>query len=138
MSVRVCVTGQHRTMLDSVLRTFAIVPDDDLAVMSANQGLSEVFAKIMVGLDPILAEWKPDFVLVQGDTVTSTAGALAGLLPQGPRRARRGGPAHRRHHESLAGGGQPTAHRVVADRHYAPTERARQALLRRAIRTPRS
>lgn len=130
VSVRVCVTGQHRTMLDSVLRTFAIVPDDDLAVMSANQGLSEVFAKIMVGLDPILAEWKPDFVLVQGDTVTSTAGALAAFF----RKVRVGHVEAGLRTGDIMSPWPEEANRrltaVVADRHYAPTERARQALLR--------
>ncbi|GLS44517.1 non-hydrolyzing UDP-N-acetylglucosamine 2-epimerase [Methylobacterium brachythecii] len=129
VSVRVCVTGQHRSMLDSVLRTFAIVPDDDLDVMSPDQSLSEVFARILARLDPILATWKPDFVLVQGDTVTSTAAALAafyrrvrvGHVEAGLRTGDMNSPWPEEANRRLTA--------VVTDRHYAPTERARRALL---------
>lgn len=134
VAVRVCVTGQHRSMLDSVLETFAITPDDDLDVMSANQGLSEVFARILVGLDPILASWRPDFLLVQGDTATCTAGALAGYFRQvrvghveaGLRTGNMASPFPEEGNRRIAA--------VVTDRHYAPTERARRALLAEGYR----
>ncbi|WP_132254369.1 non-hydrolyzing UDP-N-acetylglucosamine 2-epimerase [Methylobacterium segetis] len=126
---RVCSTGQHRSMLDSVLSTFDIRPDDDLDVMRADQSLTDVFARVMTGLDRILAEWKPDYVLVQGDTATSTAAAMAAFfrrIPVGHVEAglRTG---------NLQSPWPEEANRrvtaIVADRHYAPTSRARAALL---------
>lgn len=71
------VTGQHREMLDQVNDLFDITPDYDLDVMAHGQALSGLFARILTGLDPILADEKPDVVIVQGDTTTSTAAALA-------------------------------------------------------------
>lgn len=74
---RVCVTAQHREMLDQVLKLFDIKPDYDLDVMSAGQTLNEVTSKILIGLKPILSEFKPDVVLVHGDTATTFAASLA-------------------------------------------------------------
>lgn len=68
IEARVCVTAQHRQMLDQVLKLFEIVPDVDLNLMRPNQSLAQISADIMTGLDPILAEMRPDWVLVQGDT----------------------------------------------------------------------
>lgn len=126
---RVCVTGQHRSMLDGVLDAFAIVPDYDLDVMRPDQGLSEVFARILSGLDPILANWRPDIVLVQGDTATSTAAALAafyrrievGHVEAGLRTGNLASPWPEEGNRRLTA--------VVATRHYAPTRRAQSALL---------
>lgn len=78
------VTGQHREMLDQVNALFGIVPDHDLDVMSHGQTLSGVFARVLDGLDPILAAEQPDAVIVQGDTTTSTAAALAAFHRQIP------------------------------------------------------
>lgn len=78
------VTGQHREMLDQVNQVFGIVPDHDLNIMSHGQTLSQVFARVLEGLDPILAAEKPDVVAVQGDTTTSTAAALAAFHRQIP------------------------------------------------------
>lgn len=75
--VTVCVTGQHREMLHQVLDFFSITPDYDLRVMKPNQSLFGVTAAILVGLEPILDEVQPDVVLVQGDTTSVLAGALA-------------------------------------------------------------
>lgn len=72
-----CVTGQHRTMLDQVLALFGIVPDYDLAVMAPNQTLNGLASRVMVGLDDILAQVQPDYVLVHGDTTTAMAASLA-------------------------------------------------------------
>ncbi|OYX14496.1 MAG: UDP-N-acetylglucosamine 2-epimerase (non-hydrolyzing) [Rhizobiales bacterium 32-66-8] len=72
----VCVTGQHRTMLDQVLRLFAITPDADLEVMVANQTLNGLTARVLTALDPVLERLKPDRVLVHGDTTTALAAAL--------------------------------------------------------------
>lgn len=73
----VCVTGQHREMLDQVLDIFEITPDYDLNIMRPGQDLTDVTTDILLGMRPILAEVRPDIVLVHGDTATSTATALA-------------------------------------------------------------
>lgn len=78
------VTGQHREMLDQVNRVFGIVPDHDLDIMSHGQTLTQIFARVMERLDPILAEVRPDAVIVQGDTSTSAAAALAAFYRQIP------------------------------------------------------
>ncbi|WP_313661946.1 non-hydrolyzing UDP-N-acetylglucosamine 2-epimerase [Cellulosimicrobium cellulans] len=78
------VTGQHREMLDQVNELFGIVPDHDLNVMSHGQTLAQIFARVIEGLDPILEKEKPTAVIVQGDTSTSTAAALAAFYRQIP------------------------------------------------------
>ncbi|MCL2467942.1 MAG: UDP-N-acetylglucosamine 2-epimerase (non-hydrolyzing) [Micrococcales bacterium] len=78
------VTGQHREMLDQVDRLFRIVPDHDLDIMAHGQTLTEVFARVMSGVDQIIAADPPDAVVVQGDTTTSTAAALAAFYRQVP------------------------------------------------------
>ncbi|KPR44221.1 UDP-N-acetylglucosamine 2-epimerase, partial [Citrobacter freundii] len=74
---KVCVTAQHREMLDQVLNLFSIVPDYDLNIMQPGQGLTEITCRILEGLKPILADFKPDVVLVHGDTTTTIATSLA-------------------------------------------------------------
>lgn len=73
----VCVTGQHREMLDQVLRIFDIQPDYDLNIMKQGQDLYDVTARVLVGMRNVLRKVLPDVVLVHGDTTTSTAAALA-------------------------------------------------------------
>lgn len=80
----VCVTGQHREMLDQVLRIFDIVPDYDLNIMKQGQDLYDVTARVLTGMRDVLKEAKPDVVLVHGDTTTSTAAALAAFYQQIP------------------------------------------------------
>ena len=80
----VCVTGQHREMLDQVLRIFEIVPDYDLNIMKQGQDLYDVTARVLTGMREVLKEVKPDVVLVHGDTTTSTAAALAAFYQQIP------------------------------------------------------
>ena len=80
----VCVTGQHREMLDQVLRIFEIVPDYDLNIMKQGQDLYDVTARVLTGMREVLKEAKPDVVLVHGDTTTSTAAALAAFYQQIP------------------------------------------------------
>lgn len=75
--IRVCVTAQHRRMLDSVLEIFKIKPDYDLDIMKSGQSLGDVTSAILTGLDPIIAEFEPDMMLVHGDTATTFASALA-------------------------------------------------------------
>lgn len=74
---RVCVTGQHREMLDQVLRLFQITPEYDLAIMKAGQDLYDVTTSILLSIKPVLRDFKPDVVLVHGDTSTTFAAALA-------------------------------------------------------------
>lgn len=80
----VCVTGQHRQMLDQVLHLFDIQPDYDLNIMKAGQDLYDVTARVLTGMRDVLEEAKPDAVLVHGDTTTSTAAALASFYKQIP------------------------------------------------------
>lgn len=80
----VCVTGQHREMLDQVLKIFEIVPDYDLNIMRQGQDLYDVTARVLTGMRDILKETTPDIVLVHGDTTTSTAAALAAFYQQIP------------------------------------------------------
>ncbi|MBR1376741.1 MAG: UDP-N-acetylglucosamine 2-epimerase (non-hydrolyzing) [Bacilli bacterium] len=78
----VCVTAQHREMLDQVLETFAIKPDYDLNIMKPGQTLSEITCNALLGLEKVINEVKPDIVLVHGDTTTTFAGALAAFYSQ--------------------------------------------------------
>lgn len=80
----VCVTGQHREMLDQVLRIFEVTPDYDLNIMKQGQDLYDVTARVLVGMRDVLKEAQPDVVLVHGDTTTSTAAALAAFYQQIP------------------------------------------------------
>lgn len=80
----VCVTGQHREMLDQVLEIFDIHPDYDLNIMKQGQDLYDITARVLVGMRDILKEVQPDVVLVHGDTTTSTAAALAAFYQQIP------------------------------------------------------
>ena len=80
----VCVTGQHREMLDQVLRIFEIVPDYDLNIMKQGQDLYDVTSRVLLGMRDVLKEVQPDIVLVHGDTTTSTAAALAAFYQQIP------------------------------------------------------
>jgi UDP-N-acetylglucosamine 2-epimerase (non-hydrolysing) len=130
---RICVTAQHRDMLDQVLRVFAIEPDYDLDLMQANQTPTGVAAAALVGLEPILLHERPDWVLVQGDTTTVAAAALAafyararvGHVEAGLRTGDRWQPFPEEINRRIAG--------VIADRHFAPTERARANLLREDV-----
>ena len=80
----VCVTGQHREMLDQVLNIFDVTPDYDLNIMKQGQDLTDVTARVLTGLRDVFKECRPDVVLVHGDTTTSTAGALAAFYAQIP------------------------------------------------------
>ena len=80
----VCVTGQHREMLDQVLKIFEVTPDFDLNIMKRGQDLYDVTARVLTGMRDVFKECKPDVVLVHGDTTTSTAAALAAFYQQIP------------------------------------------------------
>ena len=81
---RVCVTAQHRQMLDQVLEVFGITPEYDLNIMAPNQDLYDITAKVLLGLREVLKDFRPDTVLVHGDTTTSMAAALAAFYMQIP------------------------------------------------------
>jgi UDP-N-acetylglucosamine 2-epimerase (non-hydrolysing) len=126
----VCVTAQHRQMLDQPLELFAIKPDHDLDIMTAGQSLAGVTSKAVEGLDRVFAEEKPDWVLVQGDTTTAFSGALAafyqrvkvGHVEAGLRTWNKWSPYPEEMNRCLVG--------QLADYHFAPTERSKNALLR--------
>ncbi|MCW2488208.1 UDP-N-acetylglucosamine 2-epimerase (non-hydrolyzing) [Candidatus Symbiopectobacterium sp. NZEC127] len=127
---KICVTAQHREMLDQVLRLFAITPDYDLNIMQPGQGLSEVTCRILEGLEPVLTAFKPDLVLVHGDTTTTMAASLAALYQRIPvahveaglRTGNLYSPWPEEANRKLTG--------HLATYHFAPTERARDNLLR--------
>lgn len=130
---RVCVTAQHRDMLDQVLAGFGVQPDFDLDVMQNNQTPTQVAAAVLAGLEPILREEQPDWVLVQGDTTTVASAALAafyarahvGHVEAGLRTGDRWQPFPEEINRRVA--------RVIADRHFAPTSRSRDNLLRENV-----
>lgn len=84
LDVRVCVTGQHRELLDQVLDFFCICPDHDLAVMHHNQDLNSLTTRILAGLRPVLMAERPDLLLVQGDTVSAFSAGLAAFFERVP------------------------------------------------------
>lgn len=126
----VCVTGQHRQMLDQVLSLFAIQPDYDLNLMRPNQVLSQLTADLCAGLDPVVKETRPDWLLAQGDTTTVLAAALVAYYHQVPfghvEAGLRTGDRYRPFPEE----GNRRIADSLADLLFAPTERNRQALLR--------
>ena len=84
MEARTCVTGQHRQMLDQVLALFDITPEYDLQVMQPRQTLAMVTSQILLGMQPVLEEFRPDLVLVHGDTATTFAATLAAFYEKIP------------------------------------------------------
>jgi UDP-N-acetylglucosamine 2-epimerase (non-hydrolysing) len=125
----VCVTAQHREMLDEVLRLFRIVPDVDLDIMTKAQSLTDITTRVLVGMEKTLAQWRPDVVLVHGDTTTSSAAALAafyqkipvGHVEAGLRTSTIAEPFPEEANRRITG--------VLATFHFAPTPRARANLL---------
>ncbi len=134
---RVCVTAQHREMLDQVLTLFAIQPDFDLNIMKPGQGLTEITCRILEGLKPVLESFRPDVVLVHGDTTTTVAASLAAFYQQisighveaGLRTGDLYSPWPEEANRTLTG--------HLATFHFAPTETSRQNLLRENIANER-
>lgn len=130
---KVCVTAQHREMLDQVLALFEIVPDYDLNLMKPGQDLNDITCGILQGLKPILAEFKPDYVLVHGDTATTFATTLAAYYQQikvghveaGLRTGNIYSPWPEEGNRKLTG--------ALANIHFAPTEGSRQNLLNEGV-----
>ena len=129
----VCVTAQHRQMLDQVLTVFGIRPDHDLDIMSPGQSLAQVTARAMSGLDQVLTQVKPDMAIVQGDTTTAFCGALAahyhqvatGHVEAGLRTGNKFSPFPEEMNRRMIG--------RLADQHFAPTSHAREVLLGEGI-----
>ena len=129
----VCVTAQHRQMLDSVLTRFSIQPDYDLDLMRQGQTLTSITVGVLEGMEKVLADCKPDLVLVHGDTSTSTAAALAafyqkipvGHVEAGLRSFDKYSPFPEEMNRALTG--------RIAELHFAPTDRARENLLREGV-----
>ena len=108
----VCVTAQHREMLDEVLRLFRIVPDVDLDIMTHAQSLTEITTRVLTGMEPVLAAQRPDVVLVHGDTTTSTATALAAFYAKIPVGHVEAGLRTATIHGAVPRGAQPPADRA--------------------------
>lgn len=125
----VCVTGQHREMLDQVLRIFEVVPDYDLNIMKQGQDLYDVTARVLVGMRDVLKEVQPDVVLVHGDTTTSIAAAMAAFYRQIPVGHVEAG---LRTHNMLSPWPEEMNRQVtgrIADYNFSPTPLSRQNLL---------
>jgi len=133
LEVRVCVTGQHREMLDPVLDLFGIVPDHDLQLMTPNQTLSGLTTAVIAGTTSILQAERPDWVVVQGDTTTAFGASLASFY-QGVRVAHvEAGLRTSDKHSPFPEEANRRMVDVLSDLYFAPTERARQNLLREGI-----
>ncbi|MCB0101670.1 MAG: UDP-N-acetylglucosamine 2-epimerase (non-hydrolyzing) [Anaerolineales bacterium] len=133
VEARVCVTAQHRQMLDQVLRLFKIQPDYDLNLMRDGQTLPQLSADIFTHLDPVLEDFKPDWVLAQGDTTTVAITSLLcyyrrikfGHVEAGLRTHDKWAPFPEEVNRRIAG--------VVADLHFAPTDWSKENLLREGV-----
>lgn len=130
---RVCVTAQHREMLDQVLSFFKIEPEWDLDLMHPNQDISDITSRILLGMRSILREWSPDLMLVHGDTSTTFASALAafyehvpiGHVEAGLRTGNRYAPWPEELNRKMVG--------ALANIHFAPTESSRKNLLQEGV-----
>lgn len=130
---KVCVTAQHRQMLDQVLDLFGIKPDFDLDLMAPGQDLTDISANVLLGMRKVFREWQPDVVLVHGDTTTTAASALAAYYQKikvahveaGLRTGDKYAPWPEEMNRKLTG--------AIADLHFAPTEKARANLLAEGV-----
>ncbi len=131
--VRVCVTAQHREMLDQVLELFDITPDYDLDLMKAGQSLNDITARIVISMKPVLQDFKPDVVLVHGDTTTTLSVSLAAYYEQisvghveaGLRTGNIYSPWPEEANRKLTG--------AIATYHFAPTEKSQNNLLAEGV-----
>jgi UDP-N-acetylglucosamine 2-epimerase len=132
-STQICVTGQHREMLDQMLQVFGLRPDHDLGIMKKGQGLAEVTAACVTGMDVVFRREKPDVVLVQGDTTTTLAASLAayychipvGHIEAGLRTGKKNDPFPEEINRRVA--------TTLADFHFAPTDVSRANLLGESV-----
>jgi len=127
---KICVTAQHRDMLDQVLRIFDIKPDYDLNIFEDGQTLTQITCRALIGLEEVIKDFKPNLILVQGDTTTVFAGALAAFYHQvkighveaGLRSGNIYSPYPEEANRMMTG--------VLTDFHFAPTETSKNNLLR--------
>lgn len=130
---KVCVTGQHREMLDQVLDLFAITPDFDLNIMKSGQDLTDVSTAILQGLKSVFAEFKPDIVLVHGDTATTFAASLAAYYQQIPVAHVEAGLRTGNLYSPWPEEGNRKLTAALASLHFAPTETSQANLLREGV-----
>lgn len=130
---RVCVTAQHRQMLDQALDIFEIVPDRDLNLMQAGQQLADITSWVLTGLDPIIASERPDYVMVHGDTTTSFAASLVAFYHRVPIAHVEAGLRSGSNYAPWPEEANRRLTAVLASLHFAPTLRAREALLREGV-----
>jgi UDP-N-acetylglucosamine 2-epimerase (non-hydrolysing) len=131
--VRLCVTAQHREMLDSLLEFFSLKPDYDLNLMQEDQGLSELTGNILKALERVLDNEKPDWLLVQGDTTTTMSASLAAHYHKVKVAHVEAGLRTDRKYEPFPEEMNRRITATIADLHFAPTETARDNLLREGI-----
>lgn len=130
---KVCVTAQHRQMLDQVLDLFSIKPDFDLNLMKPGQDLSDITSNVLLGMRSVFQQWQPDIILVHGDTTTTLAASLSayyarvrvGHVEAGLRTHNKYSPWPEEMNRKVTG--------AVADIHFAPTEKARANLLAEGV-----
>jgi UDP-N-acetylglucosamine 2-epimerase (non-hydrolysing) len=133
LDTRVCVTAQHRDMLDQVMQQFELTPDYDLDLMTSGQTLADIASRVLLGMTAVLSEWQPDLVLVHGDTTTTAMTALAcfyrGIavahVEAGLRTGDISSPWPEEFNRRVAG--------LVTRLHFAPTSQARDHLLRENV-----
>lgn len=131
---RVCVTAQHREMLDQVLELFHIVPDYDLNIMKSGQGLSHITSEVLLRLEPVLQDYQPNRILVHGDTTTTMAASQAAFYQQIPvahvEAGLRTGNIYAPWPEEM----NRRITTAITDMHFAPTESAKRNLLQEGVK----
>ena len=132
-NLKICVTGQHREMLDQVLELFDIQPDFDLNIMQPEQSLTEIISKISQGIEKILKKVKPDLILVHGDTATSFAAALAAYFMQIPIGHVEAGLRSHDLYSPWPEEGNRRLTGAIATYHFAPTSQSKKNLLKENI-----
>jgi UDP-N-acetylglucosamine 2-epimerase (non-hydrolysing) len=130
----VCVTAQHREMLDQVLEIFEIVPDYDLDIMKDRQSITGITTRVLQGLEQVIQDAKPDIVLVHGDTTTTFAGALAAFYNKVKIGHVEAGLRTYNKHEPFPEEMNRVLTSSLADLHFAPTSKARDNLLKEGIK----
>lgn len=132
-ATKVCVTGQHREMLDQVLELFEITPDYDLNIMRPGQSLNDVTTAILLGMKPVLESFKPDIVLVHGDTATTFAASLAAYYQQIPVGHVEAGLRTGNIYSPWPEEGNRRLTGALATLHFAPTATSKQNLLNEGV-----
>lgn len=127
---KVCVTAQHREMLDQVLRLFEITPDYDLNIMKAGQTLNDITARILLELKPVFQQFRPDVILVHGDTATTFSACLAAYYEQIPVGHVEAGLRTGNLYSPWPEEGNRKLTGALAKFHFAPTETSKKNLLR--------